>query len=329
MTPLVSICVPIYNSEDYIKKCLESLFEQTYSNIEYVFVNDCSTDKSLLKIQQCRDKYPDAGHVKIINNDTNMGVAFTRNRCLQNATGEYITMVDSDDYVDNNYIEQLVDYALRNDADMVCCPIVFQSEKEAKVHYFKEIAPNSDLLQLFFQEDIFSCVAKLYHKSIFAENNSYVPNENLRTFEDKWILLNALYVAKRVIVSNEVRYYYRYNQNSLSHQKFEDRHFKIMQTYWSEVDDFLKARNLTDKYAELVALRKTDDKILLMLQPIGINLKKKYADLYRQEQYLSRKQLKGTGFRIMNFLIYHHLFLLVRIYDSLNAILTKIKCRQF
>lgn len=329
MMPLVSICVPLYNSEKFIENCLISLFKQTYSNIEYVFVDDCSTDNSLSILKKCIEKFPNRTNIKIFNNETNRGVAYTRNKCLENAAGEYITMVDSDDYIDVDYIERLVDSALKNDADIVCSAIAFQSEKEVKIQRFREIKPDDDLLQLFFQEDIFSCWAKLYHKSIFASAYFCSPDENLRSFEDKWILLNALSVAKHAVVNNEVKYHYIYNQTSLSHEKFEEKHFSMMLTYWNEVDQFLKERNLTDKYAELVALRKTDDKILIMLQPLDINVKKKYADTYRHEQYLSRNKLKGTGFKIMNFLIYHHLFLLVRIYDSLNQIIAKYKRGRF
>ena len=114
--------VPIYNVENFISRCLESLFSQTYSNIEYVFVNDCTPDNSMTILSDMLQKYPSrATMVKIINNSQNHGIAIVRNTLLENATGDYILFVDSDDWIEKDMVINLVDKAASTDADIVGC----------------------------------------------------------------------------------------------------------------------------------------------------------------------------------------------------------------
>ena len=116
----VSILVPVYNVEKYFARCLETLFSQTYSGIEYVFVNDCTPDKSMYVLQETLEKYPSrANSVKIIENKQNLGIAIVRNTLLENATGEYVLFVDSDDWIEVDAIEKFVDKALQSNSDIV------------------------------------------------------------------------------------------------------------------------------------------------------------------------------------------------------------------
>lgn len=100
----ISIVVAVYNAEKTLKKCVESLLNQTYNNIEIILVNDCSKDNSL---DICNEYSKAKDNVKVISNDRNSGVSDTRNNGIDNSTGEYICFVDSDDYVEPNYLEVL------------------------------------------------------------------------------------------------------------------------------------------------------------------------------------------------------------------------------
>ena len=103
----ISIVVAVYNAEKTLKKCVDSLLNQTYNNIEIILVNDCSKDNSL---DICNEYSKANDNVKVISNDRNYGVSDTRNNGIDNSTGEYICFVDSDDYVESNYIEVLYYY---------------------------------------------------------------------------------------------------------------------------------------------------------------------------------------------------------------------------
>ena len=117
----VLIRVPLYKVEKYVGKCMESIFRQTYKNIEYVFVNDCTPDKSMEVINENIDKYDVRDKCKIIEHKTNKGISTSRNDCLDNATGDYILFIDSDDYIDLDMVESLVNAAKEIDAHISGC----------------------------------------------------------------------------------------------------------------------------------------------------------------------------------------------------------------
>ncbi|MDR0829587.1 MAG: glycosyltransferase, partial [Prevotellaceae bacterium] len=113
MTPAVSILVPIYKVSAYIERCAHSLFQQTFENIEYIFVNDCTPDDSIEKLQKIIEQYPNRKpFVKIIHHKKNRGLAETRNTALYNSTGKYIQHIDSDDYIELNMIEEMYKKAI-------------------------------------------------------------------------------------------------------------------------------------------------------------------------------------------------------------------------
>ena len=103
----VSVCIPVYGVEKYIERCARSLFEQTMKDdIEFIFVNDCTPDKSIEVLQKVLEEYPNRKEqVKIIHHEINRGVSAARKTALMNSHGEYIIFCDSDDWVDTNLYE--------------------------------------------------------------------------------------------------------------------------------------------------------------------------------------------------------------------------------
>ena len=116
----VGILVPIYNVGKYIERCARSLFEQTYSNIEYVFVNDCSTDNSIAILENILREYPNrTPHVKIVHHKSNRGSAASRNSGLDNSKADFLMFVDADDWLEKNATELLLQKQQETDADIV------------------------------------------------------------------------------------------------------------------------------------------------------------------------------------------------------------------
>lgn len=144
MEKLVSIIVPVYNTEKYIEQCIQSILNNGYSNIEILAINDGSTDNSgaileLLSRSDCR--------VKVINK-VNEGVSVARNLGLDLSLGEYITFVDSDDYIKRGMIQDLVSRLEKNDCDIaVCtrCRVCDNIEIDEKINYFENIIDVSEL----------------------------------------------------------------------------------------------------------------------------------------------------------------------------------------
>jgi len=121
-SPLVSILVPVYNVEPYIERCVRSLFEQTYSNLEFVFCDDCSTDASIQILDLVLKEYPQrATHVRIIHHERNMGSASARNTLIAASKGVFLVWVDSDDWIETNAVESLIAKQQEMDADIVTC----------------------------------------------------------------------------------------------------------------------------------------------------------------------------------------------------------------
>lgn len=110
---VVSIIIPVYNNETYLKKCIDSILKQSYLNLEILLLDDGSKDNSYSVMKSYEKKYPKI--IKSFKNETNMGVSKTRNKALDIASGDYVIFVDSDDYIDEDYIETLVNNIGNND----------------------------------------------------------------------------------------------------------------------------------------------------------------------------------------------------------------------
>lgn len=119
---LVSYIIPIYNVSDYIEKSVGSLLEQSYSNIEYIFINDCSSDDSEIKLRRIIEEFPERRNkIKVITNKQNLGSATTRNIGLDMSRGEYVMFADSDDWISCDYVESMVHKIESGGDDIVYC----------------------------------------------------------------------------------------------------------------------------------------------------------------------------------------------------------------
>ena len=118
----VSILVPVYNVSDFIERCLHTLFRQTYPNIQYIFVDDCSPDRSVEIIQDVLKDYPQRkDDVKIIKHEKNRGLAAARNTGLENAEGDFILNIDSDDFIELDMVELMFGKTKEEEDNIVVC----------------------------------------------------------------------------------------------------------------------------------------------------------------------------------------------------------------
>ena len=174
----VSICVPIYGVEKYIERCAISLFEQTYKNIEYIFVNDCTQDNSIDVLKSIIEKYPVRKNcVRIINHERNKGLGAARNTAITNATGMFIMHVDSDDYVEKDIVERLVKKQNENNSDIVTCGyILYRQNKVNNILPLMEYNIQSLILNILSRDATMMIWGRLIRKSLYDNNNITVPN---------------------------------------------------------------------------------------------------------------------------------------------------------
>ncbi len=218
--PIVSVVVPIYNREKIIEKCARSLFEQTLDDIEYVFVDDGSTDKSVEVLKRVLENYPKRKPwVKIICLPHNMGVAVARREGIENAFGQYIIHCDTDDWIDNNTYELLYSKAKEHNADIVGCDIRHEYPNyhyDVHQRYADTIEDNIKnlLLGLIFP----SLCTSLTRRRLIIDNRISFP-EGLNVGED--LLFNMqLYINAKIITGiDKPLYHYTHTAASSSEGK--------------------------------------------------------------------------------------------------------------
>lgn len=202
---MISIIIPCYNAEKTIKRCLESVISQTYKNIEIVIINDGSTDKtdSIIK------KYINDNRIKYYNR-SNHGIGKTRNFGIKEATGEYITFLDSDDYLPNDAIDNLYKLAQKNKLDLVVSDYYVDNKniKSEKIKSFP-ITNVKNNPNLIFDINL-APWNKLYKKELI-ENIKF--EENLK-YEDAPFVIESIIKAKRIGKLDKETYYYVVNSNS-------------------------------------------------------------------------------------------------------------------
>lgn len=219
----VSVIIPIYNIEKYLPECLESIINQTFKEIEIICVNDGSTDNSLEILKTYAQKDP---RIKIINQE-NKGPSFARNNGLNNANGDYILFVDSDDWLHKSLVFKTYNNAITNNADIICfdCLNVYNSSIVQNRRIPAFIRKNNKIL-FYFEEhkDIayINCTSwsKLYKKEFLIKNKLKFPEE-YKLAEDLIFWFELLIKNPKISLLNECLYYYRKRQNSLT-QKTND-----------------------------------------------------------------------------------------------------------
>ncbi|MDD2961372.1 MAG: glycosyltransferase family 2 protein [Muribaculaceae bacterium] len=268
----ISIGVPIYNQQKYIAECATSLFNQTYHNIEYVFVNDCSTDSSMKILLEIIEEYPHLKkNIKIINHTANMGLWGSRNTCIENMEGDYLTFCDPDDWIEPVALAKMLDIALSNNADMVCLPYYENRlNKQTKILY----KPNAvfDLNCNYNNVLYYNFWAKLIKKDILKDTDFRV-YKNIDCWEDLCVLVRCATIANKIVIHNTPYYHYRKeNQISISNQ----RHSEILEQHLECTDlltQWFIQNNLADKYSYFINHLKFTAKIK-MLRGANINIKR-------------------------------------------------------
>lgn len=225
MTPLVSVLVPVYGVEKYIACCARSLFGQTYADIEYIFVDDCTPDGSIGVLRSVLEEFPQRkSQVRIIRQDRNRGLGAARLRALQESNGIYMMHVDSDDCLTGNAVERLVAEALRTDSDIVDGAYREFSTKDGAMLSSSAVLPsrmskNKYLKQILLQNIVKNNIwGRLYHHSLYTEREIY-PIEGIDYCEDFCVVPRLLLFATRSCIDDVVYLYRNDNAQSYTHRQ--------------------------------------------------------------------------------------------------------------
>jgi len=216
----VSILVPFYKVEKYVGRCVDSLFSQTYRNIEYIFVNDCTPDKSMDVINEHIKKYGVAEKCKMIIHETNQGISASRNDCLDNMTGDYFLFIDSDDYIDKDMVELLVEAAIKEEADISGCGYIEEYEDHSVEHPQNYTNDHDEMMRAITLLTIKGVMWKLLVRStIVTEHHDevrFIPDRNM--VDDYLFCCQIFYYAQRFASVDRCMYHWiQYNPNNYTH----------------------------------------------------------------------------------------------------------------
>lgn len=343
--PLISIIVPVYNTEKYLPKCIESILAQTYTNYELILVDDGSSDRC----PGICDEYADKDtRIKVIHKE-NGGVGAARNMGILAAQGNYLLFFDSDDYILQNAFERISKLLLDSSADVICFGYYQENEENGKLiektmpQKFIDNIPTELALSIAFDGYINypgfirvhpTLCNKSYKRETILKNNIRF-DEHLSKAEDLLFNVSFFCVAKTAYMSNESFYIYRSNPNSLTHTYYsfeEDRIQKGVYLY-SQIKDIFDS-HLTDKkqFNSLLAARLGRIAININEEIVTSNMTPrecfttikritewliKYIDRYN----MSLDATRGAKFRFERMIVRHKCTLLEYIYA---IIMTKV-----
>ncbi len=239
-TSLVSIIIPVYNQEHYIADCLNSVLKQSYSNIEVLVVDDGSVDSSLDMLQ----RYAEKDTRLHVLTQTNGGVTKARQLGLKHATGEYIAFVDSDDWIDEDFIELLVKDIHAQDADMVATGCILEKAAGSEIDcnriragvyenefLEREIYPRMFCFEGFFHFGIQPYLwNKLFKKELILEHFQKI-DTRIYNGEDVAILFPYILNCKKIVVTEDAKYHYRIHGQSVTANKKLDFYENVSRLY--------------------------------------------------------------------------------------------------
>lgn len=232
--PLVSIIIPVYNCEKYVEKCIQSVVQQTHSNLEIIMIDDGSRDKSG---QMC-DSYAEKDRrIKVIH-QKNAGPGQARNTGLSHVTGTYLAFIDADDYVSKNYIQRMVDLITQYRADVVEVGSVWMLPLKDEIHAADEMIQSFEGKQELFN-DYFSANRKLQN-TLWGRLFRWSEIQDIR-FSQKSIAEDSEYSLKvfancrKLVKNNDVLYAYRAYPDSITRKSISDKHFDVVDVCVSDM----------------------------------------------------------------------------------------------
>ena len=281
----ISILVPVYKVEKYLERCLDSILAQTFTDWECILIDDGSPDNSG-KI--CDEYAKKDERFVVLHQESNKGVAAARNIAFNKASADYFICVDSDDWVEPNYLEELYNKAINTNADVIGCNLVKEFVHKSMVT--KNLLPETsgECIKALLQGDIQGWLhVKMIKKSILVDNNISCV-EGLDLWEDVLITLKIFSYAKRIYNVDKYLYHYRFNNQSLVNT-FNEKRINDLIGIVKNIEMFLKENELLDYYYEYFNVLKVRVKVSILCES-NIVLQKKYKTIYSEVDGLISKE---------------------------------------
>lgn len=242
--PKVSVVIPVYNVERYVAKCAHSLFRQTLNDVEYIFVDDCTPDKSIEIVKEVLLEYPNRTEcVKIVRHNNNQGLPAARLSGIQYATGDYIIHSDSDDWMEPNMLESMYRKAIETGADCVYCDFNFVKASGIERYFApKSTGDKSEILEKWVNSTwtvIWNVLAK---RELYVKNEVKFPI-GVKFCEDFYVAIQLLCFATNIEhVAHPLHNYNMLNNTSILHTTQLQKMWQDQVWVYSNILTFLKEK---------------------------------------------------------------------------------------
>lgn len=247
----ISVIVPVYNTEKYLRRCLDSIINQNFREIEIIIVNDCSTDNSLKIIN---DYIKQDDRIILINKEKNKGLSAARNSGIGIARGEYIAHIDSDDWIEQNYFKDMYEYAIKNEAEIVISDF-YKDFDNGQISYMKDQEKNIENVGAIKNIFLFRAYPCVWNKIIKAElykGNDIFHPEGISIGEDLCTSPKLMFFAKKIMKHDKAYYHYIQNPKSMMREKTQNLN-KIKEIYSvvKNLEEFFISKNIVLPINEL------------------------------------------------------------------------------
>ncbi len=305
---LVSVIIPVYNVEDYLRECVDSILEQTYGNFEIILVDDGSTDSS----GEICDEYVDKDERVTVIHQKNSGPSKTRNTGLENATGKYIYFLDSDDYIESNALELLVNTAESNEADLVFFDAHSFSDDGAEIKQGYAVKGSYEaksgyeiLTELHDNKDYHCSVVLLFISRFLLNNNNIRFMESAYCSEDLLFTYKVFCSSQKTAQCKNTLYHRRYRSGSIVTSKKTHRHFRSRRDVYEEIRDYSERIGKTGDYmATEYTVR------------CAFNALDTYKKISKEEQALCKNEYKALKKDILSHSAFDNTALKMRCYGK-------------
>lgn len=248
--PDITVIIPVYNVEKYLKKCVDSVEKQTYKNFEVILVDDGSTDSSG---ELCDVLAKENDNIRVIHQE-NKGLGGARNTGIESCNTEYIMFLDSDDYIHPELLEKCVDVLKKNSCDIVLFDMISVNEQGENGILYSAPCDSGKILSKTERGGLClnpSACDKVYRTALFKDNGIYYPNKVW--YEDLRTTPKLLVFAERVMkLESEPLYYYLQRSDSIMHTPDYDRIVKERIAAVKDLCAFFKERSLFKEYSEML-----------------------------------------------------------------------------
>ena len=309
----VSVIVPIYGVEKFIERCVRSLMQQTLDNVEFIFVDDCTPDKSISVLEETVALYPNRkNQIKIIHHDVNKGLPAARNTGLAVAEGEYIYHCDSDDFVEPDMLELMYNAAKNNDADFVWSDWFLSYENSERYMKQPEFKSASDTLKGLLSDAMkYNVWNKLVKRDLYVNNNIQFPSGHSMGEDMTMICLAA--GAKNIAYVNKAFYHYVKTNAEAMTQTFKEKHLVDIKYNVDRTVNFLSERKSED-LKKYISFFKLNVKLPFLITSDWNNYRRWYSWYPEANSYIMQNKQLALRTRVLQWMAGKRMYICVWLY---------------